>query len=559
MKRKRRGWVGVLCLFVLGNSFLCTAQDRISNRLRMAYEAHKRGLYSLSNTQIERYIREHPEAPDIDYAYLLSGVNFLYLEEIDKAIETLNIIRKKKPESQFLKDALSYLVLAYLKKKDIQSAISLYSEYKNRFSPEDFLEKQIGELVFLTAVSLFRNGEIRKSRELFNLLSTDFSSSEYLPEALYYEGLTYYQEDNFDRAIEIFKKAAEVSSSFGKKDITADIYLKLGDCFFNKKDYAVAEYFFNSVRNEFPDTIYSTWASFQMALIEKRKGNLETAVSLLEGLKSKEEEDLHLRVLSELANVKMLQEKWAESEIYLREISEISSESSNLSETYLKLGFVNFNMREWDDAIIYFRKVLEIPASQQTKESAYFWMGYTYYMKNFFNDAFSMWKRLQIEFPDSGYIHEILFFTGKRNYETGMYADADIYFTELIEKFPDSPFYQTATEMLVESKISQGKLNDALAVCEKFFEKNKSETVSFLYGKTLYLLKDFKKAMEVLEKVKTGQPSYQVEATYYLAGIYEKLGEIEKAQEKYLEIITFFSEFPEWVKIAEENLKRLKK
>ncbi|MCM8829551.1 MAG: tetratricopeptide repeat protein, partial [Candidatus Omnitrophica bacterium] len=503
-------------------------------------------------------IKENPGAPDIDYARLLYAVNLLYLEDVDKSIQSLNLIVKKKPESEFLKDAMSYLILAYLKKTDLISAISLYSEYKNRFSPDNFLESQISQVIFSTAMVLFKEGNINKSRELFHLISTDFISSEYLPETLYYEGLTYYQENNFDKAAELLKSALELADKIRHKEIIPDICLKLGDCFFNKKDYTTAEYFFNRVRQEFPETIYSVWASFQLALIEKRRGNFEKAVSLLEGLKTSEEEDIHFRVLSELANVKMLQEKWNESEVYLKEITELQQDKY-LGEVYLKLGFVNFNMGEYDDAIIYFKKALEMSSSEQTKEGAYFWLGYTYYIKNLFDDSMKTWDRLRIEFPESGYIHEILFFTGKRYYELENYAEADRYLSELTTKFPQTPFYETSIAMLINSKINQGKFNEAIQLCEVFLEKRKSETISFLYGKVLFLLKDFKKAKDVLEKLQSVKPSEKVEATYYLGWIYEKQGEIEKAQEKYLEVITFFSDFPDWVRKAEENLKHLKK
>ncbi|HOL22152.1 MAG TPA: tetratricopeptide repeat protein [bacterium] len=556
-KLRKRGVF--VCFILFGFSLLCSPQENISGRLKMAYEAHKRGMYSLSNVQIEKYIKENPGAPDIDYARLLYAVNLLYLEEVDKAIESLTLIIKKKPESEFLKDAMSYLVLAYLKKNDLKSALSLYSEYKSRFSPDNFLESQIAQVIFSTATALFKEGNIKQSRELFNLISTDFRSSEYLPEALYYEGLTYYQENNFDRASDLFKSASDLSNMIEHKEIIADIYLKLGDCFFNKKDYTTAEHFFNRVKKEFPDTIYSVWASFQLALIEKRNGNLEKAVSILEGLKGSEEEDIHFRVLSELANVKMLQEKWTESEIYLKEISEFLPAEKNLAEVYLKLGFVNFNMGKLEDSIIYFRKVIDMPASNNVKESAYFWLGYTYYTKNLFDDSMKTWDKLQIDFPESEYIHEILFFTGKRYYESADYPASEKYLSDLTTRFSESPFYQTSMEMLIDSKIQQGKLNEALQLCEDFLEKRKSETISFLYGKTLFLLKDFKKAKDILEKLQSVKPSEKVEATYYLASIYEKRGEIEKAQEKYLEIITFFTNFPDWVKLAEENLKRLKK
>lgn len=554
----KKGGVFV-CFVFLGVYLLCEAQNNTSGYLRMAYEAHKRGLYEISNSQIEKHIKENKDSADIDYAHLLYAINNIYLEDFNKAIESLNIIREKRPESAFFKDATSYLILTHLKTGNLPLALSLYADYEDRFSADTFLEEQIAQTLFSAATTKFREGDIKTSRELFNIISTKFSSSEYLPLSLYYQALTYYQNNEFTKAAKLLKSASDISNSITQKEIVADIYLKLGDCFFNERDYASAEHFFNRVRTEFPDTVFSTLASFQISLIEKRRGNLDKAVSILEGLKTSHEEDVHYKVLAELANVKMLQEKWTESETYLKEITELPVEAINLAEVHLKLGVVNFNMGNFEDAIIYFRNVVGSPASKAVKESAIFWLGYTYYIKNLFNDAVTTWDRLRIEYPESKYIHEILFSTGKQLYETKNYAEAEKELSELITGYPDSSFYQSAAEMLIDSKIQQGKLNDALDICEMFLETQTSATVSFLYGKTLFLLKDFKKAKEALEQIQSNKPSEQVEVAYYLAGIHERQGEITKAQEKYLEIITFFPEYTNWTKQAEEKLKQLKK
>lgn len=353
----KKGGVFV-CFVFLGVYLLCGAQNNTSGYLRMAYEAHKRGLYEISNSQIEKHIKENKDSADIDYAHLLYAINNIYLEDFNKAIESLNIIREKKPESAFFKDATSYLILTHLKTGNLPLALSLYAEYEDRFSADTFLEEQIAQTLFSAATTKFREGDIKTSRELFNIISTKFSSSEYLPLSLYYQALTYYQNNEFTKAAKLLKSASDISNSITQKEIVADIYLKLGDCFFNERDYASAEHFFNRVRTEFPDTVFSTLASFQISLIEKRRGNLDKAVSILEGLKTSHEEDVHYKVLAELANVKMLQEKWTESETYLKEITELPVEAINLAEVHLKLGVVNFNMGNFEDAIIYFRNVI---------------------------------------------------------------------------------------------------------------------------------------------------------------------------------------------------------
>jgi len=539
---------------------LCTGAEDITGHLRMAHEAHKRGLYSLSNTQIDKYIQDNPDAKDIDYAYLLSAVNCLHLNKTDTAIEKLQAIRHRFPESELIKDAASYLILAYLKKEKIEDAVSLYSEYREKFSEDIFLEHQIEQAVFSRAVTLFNKGLLAESKKVLSLFVSKFKKSGYLPEVFYYQGLISYQENDFTGAADYFKQASSFSSLIESRDILADVNLKLGDCFFNMREYDSAAYFYNKVVEEFPDTLYSVWAYFQTSLLEKRKGNLTKAEEILKSVKGKAKYELNFKILSELANIQMLQEKWGDSERYLKEITEQFPGYRDLPEVYLKLGFVNFNMSRFEDSIECFKKTLSLPTSEEVKEKSYFGLGYTYYTKELHEDSFKTWNKLLAEFPDSRFAHEILFFTGKKHYEKGDYDSAVRYLEQVVTKFPESAFYVSACQMLVESLLKQGKTNESLRICEDFFTSgSQSETIGFLYGKTLYLLKDFKKAQEVLEKIKSVNPAEMVETVYYLGKIYEYGGNVDKAQEKFLEILSFYPEFKEWNKAAEEELKRLKK
>jgi tetratricopeptide (TPR) repeat protein len=549
-------------IIILHFSFLVAyaGTENITGHLRMAYEAHNRGLYSLSNTQIEKYIKENSGADNLDYAYLLSAVNLLYLEDIEKSIERLAFIRKHFPESGIIKDATSYLILANLKKKDIDTALSLYSEYRGKFATDAFLENQIEQAAFSRAVSLFNEGLLAESKTLLDKFSAQFKKSGYLPEVFYYQGLIYYQENNFSKASDFFKQASSLSSLIENKDIRADLNLKLGDCFFNMREYTSAEHFYNKVVEEFPDTLYSVWAYYQQSLLEKSKGNLIKAEEILESVKGTGEYELNFKILNELASIQMLQEEWRDSEKYLREITESFPGYKNLPEVYLKLGFVNFNLSRFEDSIKYFKKTLNLPISEEIKERGYFGLGYTYYIKSLHEDSFETWNKLITEFPNSQFIHEILFFTGKKHYESKDYQGAEKYLKQLITEYPESTFYAVSYQMLVESLLKQEKLNEGLIACEDFFSSgHENETIRLLYGKILYLLKDFKKAQEVLEKTKSVNPAEMVEAIYYLGKIYGHKGQVEKAQEKFLEILSFYPEFKEWNKLAEKELKRLKK
>ena len=525
----------------------------------MASEAHKRGLYRLSNSQLEKHMKENGGTQDMDYAYLLYAANHIQLKEYDKAIAKLSILKDKYPGSTFLKDAFSYLVLCYLKTENINLAVTSYKRYVQEFGEDRFVGKQVEEVLFQTAVSLFNKNKIHESRELFGLFAENFERSGYFPVVLYYQGIIYYSESNFRKAREFLNKALKGESLIENPEIIADIRLKLADCLFNLRDYIGAADLYNTVIQKFPGTVYKTWASFQMAIIEKRKENFKKAEVLLSGIRGSGDAVLNFRIIQELANIKMLLEDWKSAERLLNEIIVLYPGHENLSEIYMQLGFVNFNMNSFRDAIVFFDKASKNPSSALVKERSYFGLGYAYYSKGDIRQGFETWDKLIAEFPGTAFAGEVLFLKGKKAYENRDYVGAETYLGRFIGNFPKSSMHGNAVAMLAESLAEQKKWEKALKACEDFLSKNKDEYITFLYGKFLYLSRDFEKSRKVLSRIESGNPVLLAESRYYLGRIYEYEGEKEKAQEKYLEIITFHKNLPEWVKIAEEAIKNLQK
>jgi len=523
----------------------------------MAFEAHKKGLYTLSNSQIEKHIQQNPKAPDLDYAFLLSAVNYIQLKEYNKAIIKLNFLKNNYPDSPFLKDALSYLALAYLKTKDINSAVSSYRDYKKKFGENVFIEKQIEEFLLQLAISLFNEGKISESRDMFNLFVEEFKSSQYLPIVLYYQGVICYKENNFISAKDLLSRALKGSASIDNRDIVADIQLKLADSLLNLRDYEQATGLYKNIIQNFPDTIYKTWASFQLAIIEKRKENLNQAEVLLSGIKGSGDKEMNFRILSELAQIKMLKEDWSSAEKQFAEILAMFPEHKDIAEVYMQLGFVNFNMNRFEEAITFFNKSLEMASDVKIRERSYFGLGYAYYARDDISESFKVWNKLASEFPTSAFIKEILFLKGKKLYEKRDYVGSEKHLEKFILDFQDSALYRNALTMLIESLLEQKKFGKARRLCEDFLSSNRDDLVSFLYGKTLYLSKDFEKGKNILKGLEAKNPAILVESTYYLGKIYEYEGNKEQAQEKFLEIITFYRNFPEWVKMAESAMEKL--
>lgn len=522
--------------------------------LKMAIVAHQQGFYSLSNQQIKKYIEENPSGENLDYAYLLYSSNLIKLGNYNQAIEKLKILIEKFPKSEYLKDAYTYLILSYLKIDDIKSSLENYSLYKKKWGVDNFIENQIAGKIFEKGYKYYLKRKYKEGKKFFNLIVENIKDGYFKKLSFYYTGLIYYQKNSFEKAKESFEKAKDIKD----KKIKQDIYLKIGDCYFNLRKFNEAEKYYREVKKNWPESISSKWAEFQLALIEKRKGNLNKAKEILKNIQT-DEKNLKIKILFTLSTINMLMQDWKEARENLIEIIKNFPEYRDISEIYMRIGFVYFNEKNFEKAIEYFRKVLQLKPEEKIKERTYFGLGYTFYIKGDFKKATDIWRKLEIEFPASSFLPQVLFLKGKKYFMEKNYEKGEKNFKKLIDEFPSSPFSEISYPVLIETLIERKKLKEGKFYCEKYLKNKKDEKIEFLYGKILFSLGEIEKSRKVFENLKAKNPEIKVASRYYLGQIYEKTGKMEKAKEKYLEIISFFPQFKKWNKLAEEKLKKLTK
>lgn len=520
------------------------------NHLNMGIVAHNKGLYSLSNQQLEKYIQQNPDGEYIDYAYLLYSANLIKLRKFNESKEKLLFLIENFPKSKFLKTAYINLILVNLQLSDLDSSLKFYKKYVEKWGENKQLENQIAGKFIKEGISFFKKDDYKKAEKIFSALINNFKECEYADIANYYTGLIYYQKNDFAKAKEKFLKVGEKN-----KKILPDLYLKIGDCFFNLKDYSKAKKYYKKVIENFPDTESKNWALFQMALIKKRKGKLKEAEETIEKIKTNDN-NLKVKCLKTLSEIYILEEKWTDAENTILEIFQKFPEEKN-SANYIKLGFINFNMKNKDKAILYFKKALQLNPPKKLKEKAYFGLGYTYYLNGEIEKAFSLWEKIENQFPSSCFLSEIYYIKGKKYFEMNNYEKSKKYFKKLLKYYKNSPFFLQSITLLIQIYINEGNIKQAENLSKKF--KERDEEINFLYGKILYIKKDFEKAKNVFEKTKIKNPLLKVEMIYYLAQIYLYEGKKEKAKEKLLEIITYYPQFKEFSKLAEKQLKKLEK
>ncbi|HOK56069.1 MAG TPA: tetratricopeptide repeat protein [bacterium] len=519
--------------------------------LKLAITSSQNGFYELSNKYIEDYIAGGNQ-DYVDYVYLLYGYNLLKLEKYHQAIEKLETVIKRFPLSQYLKNAYEFLIPAYLKTEDVDSSINSYIEYKNKFGPDEKIEKQISEKIIEKGINLFKNKNIQEARTYFSLILNEFKDVDLTLWANYYLGLCEFESGNFIKAKDYFEKVI-IS---GKGDIVSDSKLKTGDCYFNLEKYEEAENYYKKLLEE--NSIFSQWAKFQIAMIEKKRGNLSKSIEILNNIELKDDSNLIFNVLNEKANIYILLEKWEKAEETLNLLINKFPERKEIPEIYFKIGIINFNKKDFDKSIFYFKKAIELANKNSVKEKGLFFAGYVNYLKGNFNDCLNFWENLIKEYPESPFILQISYLKGKKFYQDNNLKEAEKNFKEIVEK-NNNPYYEEGLTYLIEVLIKEKKFEEGEIYIKKFLENKYDNYIEFLLGKIYYLKEEYTKAKDIFENLKIDSPVIKAEMNFYLGKIYQKQGNIEKAKEKFIEVISLYPQFKEWKEKSEKSLKELKK
>ncbi|MCM8772802.1 MAG: tetratricopeptide repeat protein [Candidatus Omnitrophica bacterium] len=538
-----------LLLFLLLTFWLIgeTARDY----LKLAINSSEKGFYELSNKYLEEYIARN-EKEFLDLAFLIYGYNLLKLEKYKEAKEKFEIILLQFPLSPYIKDTYTFLIITCLKIDETQQSLKYYKDYKTKFGKTEELEKQIGNYFLQKGIFHFKNKNFLEAKYIFNFILEEFKEKNILSWTNYYLGLIEFEKNNFKEALSYFEKVIY----FGEEEMFFDSKLKTGDCYFNLGEYEKAEKYYKELIVE-KDNIFSEWAKFQTAMIEKRKGNFKKAEEILKNIKPLNE-DLKFNKLNELAGIYILLENWDTAENTLNEILKEFPEKKEISEIYFKLGIVNFNKRNFENSIQFLQKTLLISNENPLiKEKSLFFLGYIYYLKKNFNESFKYWDTLKNLYPESEFLPQILFLKGKKLYQENQFKEAEEVFKELVEK-ENSIYFEDSCIYLLEILIKRKKFEEGEKYAKKLLEKKKNDKFDFYLGKIYYLKGEYEKAEKIFKDLKIDDSSLKVEITFYLGDIYKKKKDYEKAKEKFIEIISLYPQFKEWKELAENSLKELK-
>ncbi|UCB45692.1 MAG: tetratricopeptide repeat protein, partial [Spirochaetota bacterium] len=505
----------------------------------------------------------HKTTRYIEYVSFWKGTSAFYLEDYQEALESYDAFLSKTDDAEFRSKALLYKSLAELSLKDYEGAKSsieqlvyakgpinlssyeavLYShillmsgsldELISLRAPPNLEETWKEKFLLYRAEGHWRQGNAEEAEKIYNEL---LNGSDETASVAYRRLYTMAQKDqDFETMESIIQKAEERFR--GTEKLLEGLWERIGIESFKREEPLLAEHFFEKVWNRGNFEDMSSITPLYLSEIYIKREKKEDARKILEEyiFYSKREPDT---VVLRLANLYILEERYAEAAEKLKPLAEHSGAKEIVSEARYLYAFCQYKLGNYESALRYLEAEpfdTVYPDMLRLKSNVHIRNG------NQDRALEALEKYIEYKPEDTGaYLDHIkLLFSMKR------YQNVISKCRYLLDSFPDLEARDPSTYMKVHylmglSQISLKSYEDALDTLSRMTKKQleSSGLVSILpfteyyTGWSHYRLNNLQNAARVFDNFIDRYPEHELHerALYTSAWCYFSMGNYKKAE-----------------------------
>ena len=218
------------------------------------------GKFKDALTNIEILTLEYPDFENMEELLFIKGEASSKLEDFDLAISSYQLIIKANKTRKWTAHALFNLGNIYVLRRDLE-----------------------------------------KVKEVFHRITEDFPGSPLSPIASFRLGIIYFDEGNFEKALDAFALALNADD----KRVLAEAYFRRGEIYFKQANYAKAMENFKTIEGQLKDQMpWYELAQFELGNIQRQLGKIGEAKTaykkVLDDSKDPELRDITQKMLDEL-------------------------------------------------------------------------------------------------------------------------------------------------------------------------------------------------------------------------------------------------------------------
>ena len=442
---------------------------------------------------------------DALYNYAVLSYKLDY-NPFDEAVEALNLYLKRYPKSPRNQDVYQYLVNVYTTMRNYKSAI----ESIDRIEDKDFKMKNAYQIMaYNYGVELFENGEMNQAIEAFKLVKRYPNDPKLNAMSLYWSAEASYKTADYNAAIVKYREFLQESGGYGVIEHN-DAYYNIAYCYFKQKDYASA---------------IQSFRTFTLDETESHKEKLTDAylrigdcyfVSKTESGTDPDDDNAILFYQKAIAT-RGGQLDYAKYQIGLS----YGFQQEYKNKASIMLDIVNNHAKS----------ILAVPALYQVGES--------YRLMEDADDpahnikALKYYNQLVQDHPNHAKVVDAIFQIGMLQFRQHEYVLAENQFLKILNEFAGSKKEEAALSRLEDIYVALNQTDKYVRLLESRGEViGEAKQDSLLFDAAYRAFEDssFTEAAKSFEKylAKFNHPLNEIDALYYLAFSYGKLGEEAK-------------------------------
>lgn len=368
----------------IGNSYI-KLNDK--NNARLAYEASLR-------TNFNKTVRE-----EALFNYALT--TYETTSAFGESISAFEQLLAEFPNSKYVDRAYDYLTSVYMTTKNYEAAYQSIQKIKQ---PNAKLLETKQYLLYQIGTEAFTQNNLDKAIEYFTLSLQSSSTGKYSAESLYWRSESYYRsgkttqsiadlraffnnsnsrtsvnrivaqyglaygyfsEKNYSEALNWFIKYTDAEPI--KNNTTySDALNRIGDCYFNARNFAKAESSYNKAASISPNT--ADYAMFQSAYVAGLQKNYSGKISKLESLISQYPKSEYVDdALYEIGRSYLMLNNDSRAISTYQRLLDSQPNSDLARKAALEIGMVYFNSGSYEQAISAYKNVIsKYPGSEES-------------------------------------------------------------------------------------------------------------------------------------------------------------------------------------------------
>ncbi|MEN3014362.1 MAG: tetratricopeptide repeat protein [Endomicrobiia bacterium] len=556
-------------------------------------------VYQIITSEYKNGVFNFTKKEYIEPATYIIATSFFMIKEYREAIKLYKEFLEKFPSSEYAVVARSNLAMSFFELKDYKTSIE---EYKNILSKHPNEQEYVKAAIVQLSEIYKTIGDLKNAIFYYNTFIDRYPTDPEVPNVLIIIGNLYLELKDYQNAINYY---VDFVNRYPNHEMVKDAMLQVAVVYKENKQYSDMAAMLKKILEKYPDDPKVAPTSlYWLGWFNKEQGLYQDATSYFENLIVKFPDDENV-VVAQYDKAECF-EKLKQYESAINEYIKLLSfyEKPQLETSILfsivdkifELSMKKLSKTE-EETVGLLSKIIDQYKSVKVGTIVALKVAEFYYLKKDYTSAVKYLYMVEDGLSkykgnaDEYYFIADIFFNGKD------YKNAYTYYKKSIQTAPKSKTAENAAWGLSECYIA---LNDktlsseVVSLVGPYYSKLQNVPVVLqTLGKSYYIIGNYKKAAEILEKVvpileeKEGpdwifmlaesyfliedyqqalkyyakivlvygnQPQYLLPAYFKAGNCYEKLGEIEKAKEMYKEIVQKYPN-SEYASKAAEKLK----